>query len=265
MYLVYELYEYFFGSDGLEKELEDEDNHNTSPTPVNNTTASNVTANGNEASPSPAGNNGGPVVTSGLGADRGNHSHAGVDAGFNGNPSGKSVFSVDDGEVISAGQQSGYGNIVEVKNSDGSVSKYAHLAEFKVAKGSKIKKGEILGIMGSTGASSGNHLHYEKWKDGENKTTKTEALAALKPQNVPGASPVSPVQVAASDVMGNGGNEIMTASAAINDNKNNPSKQQAPVVAQTNNYNSMSKSPAFAAGMNAYDQSFGKYLVSRTT
>lgn len=55
------------------------------------------------------------------------------------------------------------GNYIEVTHEDGSVSRYLHQTKFNVNQGQDVKKGDIIGYVGSTGASTGPHLHYELW------------------------------------------------------------------------------------------------------
>jgi murein DD-endopeptidase MepM/ murein hydrolase activator NlpD len=77
------------------------------------------------------------------------------------------IESFTDGEVLFSGEGvkgsgfGGYGNVVAVLDSAGALHCYAHLDECKVEVGDKIKKGDIVGLQGSTGKSTGSHLHYE--------------------------------------------------------------------------------------------------------
>lgn len=73
------------------------------------------------------------------------------------------------GRVICAGYSStgqGYGIQVEIDHGNGYITKYAHLSKVKVKYGQKVKRGEIIGLTGSTGWSTGPHLHYEVIKNG---------------------------------------------------------------------------------------------------
>lgn len=63
--------------------------------------------------------------------------------------------------MVFAGVKSGYGNCVEVAHGNGLVTRYAHLSSIGVRPGQKVDKGERLGGMGSTGRSTGTHLHFE--------------------------------------------------------------------------------------------------------
>lgn len=81
-------------------------------------------------------------------------------------PSGTDVFATADGEVAEAGWKGGYGNCVDVDHGYNYVTRYAHLAKISVKPGDKIARGQKLGEVGSTGKSTGPHLHYEvRFKD----------------------------------------------------------------------------------------------------
>ena len=89
---------------------------------------------------------------------RGRRMHLGVDlAGASGTP----IFATADGVVVSAKRESGYGNAVRVRHDFGFETVYAHLSKIRVAAGQKLSRGDRIGDMGSTGRSTGVHLHYE--------------------------------------------------------------------------------------------------------
>jgi len=89
--------------------------------------------------------------------------HAGVD--FAGRQ-GSEVIAVASGVVTWSSERSGYGNMVEINHSDGFVTRYAH-NEVNVAKlGAIVKKGELIANMGSSGRSTGPHVHFEVFKNG---------------------------------------------------------------------------------------------------
>ena len=69
--------------------------------------------------------------------------------------------------VTTSAYSSSYGNYVVVSHSDGYQTLYAHMSKRAVSEGKIVKQGETLGYVGSTGASTGSHLHYEVWKNGE--------------------------------------------------------------------------------------------------
>jgi murein DD-endopeptidase MepM/ murein hydrolase activator NlpD len=76
------------------------------------------------------------------------------------------VASTGAGVVSFTGSKSGYGNTVEVDHGSGHKTRYAHLATIAVRPGQQVAEGETLGGMGSTGRSTGVHLHYEVWVNG---------------------------------------------------------------------------------------------------
>ena len=65
------------------------------------------------------------------------------------------------GEVVKAGIEGGYGNMVEIEHSHDFTTRYAHLSGFNVKLGDNVVAGQIIGYIGSTGRSTGAHLHYE--------------------------------------------------------------------------------------------------------
>lgn len=84
--------------------------------------------------------------------------HAGVDIEA---PYGTPVVATADGQVIFAGMLSDYGKTVILKHPSGYQTLYAHLSSIEVIKGQKVKAGQVIGRVGSTGRSTGPHLHYE--------------------------------------------------------------------------------------------------------
>lgn len=122
---------------------------------------------------------GGARVTSGFGmrvhpiSGRMKH-HNGIDFGAK---AGTPISATADGEVVrSEMSRGGYGNVIEVQHADGSVTRYAHNKSNGVKVGQKVKAGDVIGEVGSTGNSTGNHLHYELLKDGK----ATDPNAAFK-------------------------------------------------------------------------------------
>jgi murein DD-endopeptidase MepM/ murein hydrolase activator NlpD len=71
------------------------------------------------------------------------------------------------GKVVSAGWSGGYGRMVEVDHGNGLSTRYGHLSEINVKVGEIVKLGQVIGLVGSTGRSTGPHLHYETRIDGE--------------------------------------------------------------------------------------------------
>jgi murein DD-endopeptidase MepM/ murein hydrolase activator NlpD len=81
-------------------------------------------------------------------------------------PSGTPVHATADGKVIDAGRNGGYGNMVEIDHGNGMVTRYAHLSRISVESGDKVARGAKVGEVGSTGRSTGPHLHYEVRRHG---------------------------------------------------------------------------------------------------
>ena len=84
--------------------------------------------------------------------------HQGIDIAA---PFGTPIVAAASGEVISVGWLSGYGNLVKLKHLDGSITLYAHNNRNLVSHGQKVAQGEQIAEMGSTGHSTGPHLHFE--------------------------------------------------------------------------------------------------------
>ncbi len=92
---------------------------------------------------------------------------------------GTPVVAADDGTVIDVSYSiTGYGNHVIISHGGGLTSLYAHLSETRVSKGQGIHKGDILGLSGSTGRSTGPHLHFEVRKSGQ----PVDPMTLLPPQ-----------------------------------------------------------------------------------
>lgn len=84
--------------------------------------------------------------------------HAGVDLT---GPAGSQVRATGAGRVVSAGWMGAYGNAVDVDHGYGVTTRYGHMSQVKVSEGSFVKRGDVLGVQGSTGRSTGAHVHYE--------------------------------------------------------------------------------------------------------
>jgi murein DD-endopeptidase MepM/ murein hydrolase activator NlpD len=80
---------------------------------------------------------------------------------------GQSVFATADGVVQSASYTGDYGNLVVVKHAFGLTTRYGHLSAYRVKIGESVKRGEVIGLVGSTGRSTGAHLHYEILVNGQ--------------------------------------------------------------------------------------------------
>ena len=89
--------------------------------------------------------------------------HMGVDLAGR---SGMRVTSVASGIVTWSGPDQGYGNLVEISHGNGYVTRYAHNKENLVSAGEKVERGEVIAVMGSTGRSTGTHVHFEVVRNG---------------------------------------------------------------------------------------------------
>lgn len=108
------------------------------------------------------------AVTSGFGSRRHpilgyRRMHSGLDfkAGY-----GAPIYAVTDGTVAYAGRKGGYGNFVQLNHGGGLATGYGHMSRFAVSSGSRVRRGQIIGYVGSTGLSTGPHLHYELYRGG---------------------------------------------------------------------------------------------------
>ncbi|MFO7659347.1 MAG: M23 family metallopeptidase [Candidatus Cloacimonadaceae bacterium] len=89
--------------------------------------------------------------------------HRGIDIA---NKIGTPIYAAAEGEIVLTGYDKEYGKIIKIKHDDMFETRYGHLHTFKVAIGDKVRKGQIIALMGSTGMSTGPHLHYEVLVDG---------------------------------------------------------------------------------------------------
>ena len=81
-------------------------------------------------------------------------------------PRGTPIYASGDGKIKRAdNNSSGYGKHIRIEHGYGYMSLYAHLSKYNVKKGQKVKRGDLIGFVGSTGRSEAPHLHYEVWKD----------------------------------------------------------------------------------------------------
>lgn len=102
-------------------------------------------------------------LSSGMGSrrdpiDGGRDFHPGLDisADF-----GSPVYATADGTVRHAAREGGYGNLIILDHGYGLETRYGHLSRYQVRPGDKVKRGDVVGLVGSTGRSTGSHLHYE--------------------------------------------------------------------------------------------------------
>lgn len=90
--------------------------------------------------------------------------HRGMDFGA---PSGTPIVAVADGQVVRAGWAGGYGRQVRIAHGDGLLTSYSHMSGIVSHVGGIVRRGELIGYVGSSGLSTGPHLHYEVWKNGQ--------------------------------------------------------------------------------------------------
>ncbi len=87
--------------------------------------------------------------------------HSGLDISA---PYGSPVHAPADGVVIFAGQREGYGNIVVIDHKFGTVTRYGHLSKINVEVGQRVSRAGVIGYVGTSGRTTGPHLHYEVWQ-----------------------------------------------------------------------------------------------------
>ncbi|MDL2298409.1 peptidoglycan DD-metalloendopeptidase family protein [Synergistaceae bacterium OttesenSCG-928-D05] len=90
--------------------------------------------------------------------------HTGVDISA---PHGTAVNAADAGEILYTGWLKGYGQVVIVDHGANLTTVYAHLSKIETSEGTKVKRGQLIGRVGSTGVATGNHLHFETRVNGE--------------------------------------------------------------------------------------------------
>lgn len=109
--------------------------------------------------------------------------HKGMDIGA---PYGTPIHASMGGTIVFAGRSGGYGNFVKVSHGGGLVSGYGHMSRIAVAPGARVAQGQVIGYVGSTGLSTGPHLHYEIWKNGASVNPRTISFSTV--QQLTGAS-----------------------------------------------------------------------------
>lgn len=87
--------------------------------------------------------------------------HKGIDIARTDRSTSPPIYAAEGGTVETAGTLNGYGNTVIINHGNGLKTLYAHMASINVKSGQKVSKGNQIGIMGSTGRSTGIHLHFE--------------------------------------------------------------------------------------------------------
>ena len=76
------------------------------------------------------------------------------------------MLATGEATVETSGPNGAYGNLVTLDHGYGIVTKYGHLSRIAVQPSQKVKRGDVIGYVGSTGRSTGSHLHYEIWMNG---------------------------------------------------------------------------------------------------
>lgn len=89
--------------------------------------------------------------------------HAGIDYGA---PWGSPIYAASEGVVSWVGPHGGHGNYVRIQHGGGLATGYAHMSRFAVSNGARVQAGQVIGYVGSTGLSTGPHLHYEVYRGG---------------------------------------------------------------------------------------------------
>jgi len=90
--------------------------------------------------------------------------HKGIDIA---DKEGTDIMALGDGVVISSGERPGYGNLVEIDHGRGYITRYGHNKKLLVKAGDTVRKGQTIALMGSTGRSTGPHVHIEVVQNGE--------------------------------------------------------------------------------------------------
>ena len=90
--------------------------------------------------------------------------HSGIDFGA---AWGSPIVAAADGQVVAAGWSGGYGRQVRVAHSDGIVTTYSHMSGFAASPGETVRQGQVIGYVGSSGLSTGPHLHFEVRVNGQ--------------------------------------------------------------------------------------------------
>jgi murein DD-endopeptidase MepM/ murein hydrolase activator NlpD len=92
--------------------------------------------------------------------------HDGLDISVN---IGTPIKAPADGVVVFAARDAGYGKMIKISHGFGFTTVFGHLERFTVKEGERVHRGEVIGKVGMTGRTTGPHLHYEVWKDGDRK------------------------------------------------------------------------------------------------
>ncbi len=105
--------------------------------------------------------------------------HSGLDIAA---PRGTPIYATGDGRVKFVGRRGGYGKMVELRHGNGITTRYGHMSKYKkgLSVGLKVKRGDVIGYVGSTGRSTGNHVHYEFRINNVAKNPRTVKLPTAK-------------------------------------------------------------------------------------
>lgn len=118
-----------------------------------------------------------------------NATHEGLDIA---GPSGTPIVAAASGEVtFAAWGDDGLGNSIELQHSDGSVTVYGHNKRLLVRKGQQVRQGQVIAEMGTTGNSTGSHLHFEIYPDGFQAADPFPRLPPLVSGKIPALQPVA--------------------------------------------------------------------------
>ncbi|MBS0285469.1 MAG: M23 family metallopeptidase [Proteobacteria bacterium] len=102
--------------------------------------------------------------------------HRGMDIGA---PYGSPIHAASDGVVAQAGRAGGYGNFVKLAHPGGVATGYGHMSRIAVRAGQHVSRGQVIGYVGSTGLSTGPHLHWEVWKNGVSVNPRSISLSSV--------------------------------------------------------------------------------------
>jgi murein DD-endopeptidase MepM/ murein hydrolase activator NlpD len=103
--------------------------------------------------------------------------HRGIDIAA---PWGAPVYAATDGVVQFAGRSSGYGNFIKLSHGGAFGTGYGHLSRILVRGGQSVRKGQVIGAVGSTGMSTGPHLHYELYKNGSAVNPRSVSFTSMR-------------------------------------------------------------------------------------
>ncbi len=103
--------------------------------------------------------------------------HKGLDIGAR---YGSPIYAALDGVVQGAGRSGGYGNFVKLVHGGGLASGYGHMSRIAVSRGQHVRQGQVIGYVGSTGLSTGPHLHWEVWRNGQTINPRSISFASVQ-------------------------------------------------------------------------------------